>query len=470
MNGVSEHCDVLVIGGGPAGQKAAVQAAKAGRRVVLVERGDVGGECVYRGTIPSKTLRASAMCLADLRRRTGGLVGSEIGPDTKVRTLMGRLAQVLSGHRKYLGDQLRRNGVEVVRGRCRFESDHGVQITAPDGTLHHYTAELIFVATGSRPRNPPEIPVDHEHILDSDSILSLIYLPESLVVVGAGVIACEFATIFQSLGVQVTIMDRYPSPLGFLDPEIVARFVTTFEEMGGRFLGETKANRIFHDGLGSVIVERDQGPPLKADKLLIAQGRTATVAGMNCEAAGLQLTDRGFIAVDENCQTSASHIYAMGDVIGPPALATVSMEQGRRAARHALGLDLGEGRDILPVGIYTIPEIASVGQTETQVRESGQEPVVGRARFEEIARGQINADEDGMLKLVCDESGRRILGAHAIGGSACELIHLAQLAMIGELEVDAFIDNVFNFPTMAESYRTAALDIVAQRASVLTPA
>ena len=459
----SNTYNVIVIGGGPAGQKAAIQAAKVGEKVLVVERAEVGGECVQRGTIPSKTLHASAVQLASMRNRGNSFLSDKIGTDTEVNSLMNRLSEVLKGHQQFIGDQLERNNIELSKGRARFVSERELEITHTDGSTRNVRADLIFIATGSRPRKPPEIPIDHEHILDSDSILSMIYLPKTLMVVGAGVIACEFATIFQALGVQVTLMDRRDTPMGFLDPEICQRFVRQFEAAGGVFLPESHPAEIKVDPLGMVVAKLDSGDVVRADKAFIALGRTASVASLNLEAAGVELTERGFIAVDENCQSSTTGIYAMGDVIGPPALATASMEQGRRAARHALGLQTANQSNLMPVGIYTLPEIACVGMTEAQAIDAGENPIVGRSHFAEIARGQINGEHEGMLKLVCDSTGRKLLGAHVIGGNATELIHLAQLAMVGELGVDVFIDNIFNFPTMAESYRVAALDIAGSR-------
>ena len=465
--GEAKRYDVIVIGGGPAGQKSAIQAAKVGEKVLMVERAEVGGECVQRGTIPSKTLHESAVHYSNMRARGGGHPAGEQGAGTEVQSLMNRLSEVLHGHQDFIGDQLSRNGIELVKGRASFVSEHELEITHTDGSKETVCAELIFIATGSRPRKPPEIPVDHEHILDSDSILSMIYLPKSLMVVGAGVIACEFATIFQALGVQVTLMDRRDAPMGFLDPEIGERFVESFQAAGGVFLPGAHPDKISVDGLGGVVAELSNGETLHTAKALIALGRTASVKSLNLEAAGVELTERGFIAVDENCQTTGNGIYAMGDVIGPPALATASMEQGRRAARHALGLGTTGKANFMPVGIYTIPEIASVGMTEAEAIEAGERPVIGRASFAEIARGQINGEQDGMLKLVCDSTGRKLLGAHVIGGNATELIHLAQLAMVGELGVDVFIDNIFNFPTMAESYRVAAISVAGARPMVV---
>jgi NAD(P) transhydrogenase len=456
--------DLLVIGAGPAGQKAALQGAKAGRRVLLVDRSpNVGGECVSRGTIPSKTLRESALYLSGLRQRAVGMMEEELGPRTKVDSLMRRLEGVLSGHRRYMADQVRRNGVEFRQGRARFLSPQEVEITAPNGDRDVVTAEFSVVCTGSRPRQPQGIPIDHEHVLDSDSLLSMIYLPRSLTVLGAGVIAAEFASTFQALGVRVTMVDKGLWPLGFLDPELTERFVRHFEAAGGRFVPGGVAARVELDPVGTVVTTLESGEVLRAEKALVALGRTASVAGLGLEGVGVELTDRGFVAVDQDCRTNVPPIYAAGDVAGPPALAAASMEQGRRAVRHAFGLDLCEHWKTIPAGVYTIPEMATIGLTEETARQRHGSVLVGRARFEEVARGQINGDRDGLLKVVCDAEGRRILGAHVIGEHATELVHLAQLAMLGGLEVDAFVDNIFNFPTLAEAYRVAALDVAGQR-------
>ncbi len=465
MNPVPETFDVVIIGGGPAGHKAAVQAAKAGQRTLLIEReARIGGECVHRGTIPSKTLRESAVYFSGLRRRAAHIAKDALGKQVLVQSLMQRLDKVEHAQESFLEDQLVRNGIEVRQGHARFVSDHELEIATANGNKQVVRAEIILIATGSRPRAPADIEIDHDRVLDSDSILSLIYLPQSLVVLGAGVIACEFATIFLSLGVQVTMIDKAPRPLGFLDPELAERFVLRFERDGGKFIGSTSHTRVTSEPLGGVEVTLADGQVLRAERALVALGRTASVASLNLSAAGLALNERGFIGIDASGRTSVPHILAAGDVIGPPGLATSSMEQGRRAIRHALGLDLGVAAPVLPVGIYTIPEIASVGLTEAEAIKRYGRAVVGRARFDEIARGHINGETDGLLKLVCDERGRKIVGAHVIGEGATELIHLAQLAIVTGLEADAFVDNVFNFPTLAEAYRVAALDVVGRRA------
>ncbi len=465
MNLLPRAFDIVVLGAGPAGQKAAVQGAKAGKRVLLVERdAAVGGECVHRGTIPSKTLRETAVTLSSFRQRVAGVLRSELDAGTKVASLMKRVGDVQRAHERFIAQQIARNGIESWQGRARFTSPNEVEVLAPDGSRRRAHGDVIVVATGSRPRKPAEIPVDHEHVLDSDSILSMIYLPKSLCVLGSGVIAAEFATIFQALGVSVTMVDKSARPLSFLDPEITDLFVRRFERSGGRFVAGRRPERVAFDGVDSVALTLDDGAELQCEKMLVALGRTASLSGLDVAAAGLSVNERGFLDVDANGQTRVPHIYAAGDVIGPPSLATSSMEQGRRAIRHALGLPLGAPIETIPAGIYTIPEIASVGLTQSEVEKRHGGSVVGRSRFEELARGQINGETEGLLKLVADPAGQRLLGAQIIGAGATELIHLAQMALIGGMAIDTFVDNIFNFPTLAEGYRVAALDVVGQRA------
>lgn len=464
MNVLPPTFDILILGAGPAGQKAAVQGAKAGKRVLMVERdATAGGECVHRGTIPSKTLRESAVVLTNLKQRAASFLRNDLHAGTTVSSLMKRLGEVQRAHERFISQQIARNGIELWQGRARFVSPHEVEVTAPDGSKRRAEGDIIVIATGSRPRKPAEIPVDHEHILDSDSMLSMIYLPESLCVLGSGVIAAEFATIFQALGVRVTMIDKSERPLAFLDSEIADIFVRRFEDAGGCFIPGQRPAKVEFDGLSSVVTTLEDGREIRSEKMLVALGRTASLGGLDVQAAGLQASERGFLTVDANCRTAVPHIYAAGDVIGPPSLATSSMEQGRRAVRHALGLPLGAPVETIPVGIYTIPEIASVGLTQSEVEKRYGGALVGRSRFEELARGQISGETQGLLKLVADPAGQKLLGAQIIGAGATELIHLAQMALIGGMAIDTFVDNIFNFPTLAEGYRVAALDIAGQR-------
>jgi NAD(P) transhydrogenase len=454
--------DIIVIGAGPAGQKAAVQGAKAGKRVALIERErGIGGSCVYRGTIPSKTLRESALHL-DRLKRAGEALQFNLKPDTQIATLLSRLEQVVQAHDSFMSKQLRRNSISLLHGRARFVDAHTIEMQTVDGASQLFTAGTIVVATGSRPRNPKEIPVDHEHILDSDSLLSMLYLPQSLAVIGGGVIGCEYASIFALLGVEVTLIDRAPYPLQFMDKELVEQFVKGLENYGSHYLGESEIAEVRWDGVAHVVTTLKSGTIIKSEKMLVALGRQANIEDLDLEAAGLSLSDKGLIPVNQSCQTNMEHIYAVGDMVSGPALASKAMEQGRRAVRHALNLPVGDAASTIPLGIYTIPEMASIGLDEMGARERYKDPLIGRAKFEEIARAQISGAGQGLLKMIADPAGERLLGVQVVGDSATELVHLGQLALQNGATVESFIDNVFNFPTYAEAYRIAALDILGQ--------
>ena len=454
--------DIIVIGAGPAGQKAAVQGAKAGKRVALIERErGIGGSCVYRGTIPSKTLRESALHL-DRLKRAGEALQFNLKPDTQIATLLSRLEQVVQAHDSFMSKQLRRNSISLLHGRARFVNAHTIEMQTVDGASQLFTAGTIVVATGSRPRNPKEIPVDHEHILDSDSLLSMLYLPKSLTVIGGGVIGCEYASIFALLGVEVTLIDRAPYPLQFMDKELVEQFVKGLENYGSHYLGESQIAEVRWDGVTHVVTTLKSGTIIKSEKMLVALGRQANIEDLDLDAAGITLSDKGLIPVNQSCQTNIEHIYAVGDMVSGPALASKAMEQGRRAVRHALNLPIGDAASTIPLGIYTIPEMASIGLDEMGARERYKDPLIGRAKFEEIARAQISGAGQGLLKMIADPAGDRLLGVQVVGDSATELVHLGQLALQNGATVESFIDNVFNFPTYAEAYRIAALDILGQ--------
>ncbi len=462
--------DIVIIGAGPAGQKAAIQGAKAGKRVALLERErGIGGSCVYRGTIPSKTLRESALHINRLRRASEAFE-FRIRPDAEISALLSRLEEVVHTHDRFMSKQLRRNGISLFHGRARFLSDRLVEMQAIDGARQEFTAETFVIATGSRPRNPKEIPVDHEHILDSDSLLSMLYLPKSLAIVGGGVIGCEYASIFALLGVEVTLIDRAAAPLQFMDQELVAQFVSGFEQCGGHYLGGQTITSIQWNGATQVVTILGDGRIVTSDKMLVALGRQANVEDLNLSAAGLELNAKGSLSVNQHCQTAVPHIYAAGDMVGAPALASKAMEQGRRAVRHALNLPIGDAISTIPIGVYTIPEMASIGLDEKLAGERYRNPLVGRATFEEIARAQISGSNEGLLKMIADPNGERLLGIQIVGESATELIHLGQMALQQGAMVESFIDNVFNFPTYAEAYRVAALDILGQVAKRQTAA
>jgi len=456
------HYDIVVIGSGPAGQKAAIQGAKAGKHVAVIEREPaVGGSCVYRGTIPSKTLRESALQL-DRMKRSSTTLDMQVPPNLMVSTLMRRLDEVVKSHGDYMMNQLTRNGITLFHGRAKFLSDSLIEMLTVDGMKQTLTADTIVIATGSRPRAPIDIPIDHEHILDSDSILSMIYLPRSLTVLGGGIIASEYASIFAALGVQVTIIDRADRPLQFFDAELVRTFVQSFEQAGGRYCGGQAVRDVRWDGISQVMTTLQDGQVFASDKMLVALGRQANLEDLNLSATGLTVTEKGALAVNEHCQTAIPHIYGVGDLIGPPGLASAAMEQGRRAVCHALGLPEGHSSGI-PIGVYTIPEMASIGIDEAAARTRYRGVIVGRARFNEIARGQISGIHNGLLKMVADPTGEYLLGVQIVGEGATELIHVGQMALQHAATIDSFVENIFNFPTLAESYRVAAFDIVGQR-------
>jgi NAD(P) transhydrogenase len=469
VSAAGEHgFDVVVIGSGPAGQKAAIQAAKAGKRVSVIERDrQVGGSCVHTGTIPSKSLREHAL---RQRIRRVDLMNEPI------QSLLDGVGETVAAHDAYMAAQLERNHITLLRGRASFvaremragdRGPHELRVQRIDGSTLLVHAPIVIIASGSRPRPPAHLAVDHEHVLDSDSILSLAYLPRSLLVIGGGVIASEYAAMFAALGCKVTQADQLDQPLAFLDPELTSFYVDELRRNGGEYIPRAEAASARFDGISQVRVEFKCGRVIEADKVLVALGRLANVDGLNLAAAGIQLTERGHVRVNEDLETTAPGVYAAGDVIGPPALASVSMEQGRRAACHALGLLVpSDPVSRLPSGVYTIPEIATVGLDEHGARRHFGAALVGRARFEEIARGQINGCQRGLLKLIADPGGRRVVGVQIAGDGATELVHIGQLGLAAELDVDAYVDNVFNFPTMAEAYRIAALDIVKQRGRV----
>jgi len=454
--------DLIVVGSGPAGQKAAVQAAKAGRRVALIEQlKEVGGACVHQGTIPSKALRERAIerrRVADRLRELG--MPSE-APVTDIASLIGEMTEVIRSHDVYMAAQMQRNGIDVIHGRASFLSASRMQVRFTDGHQSELSALYFVIATGSKPRRPDNIPIDHESIYDSDSILSLAYLPSSLVVLGGGVIACEYASIFAVLGVDVTMIDRSATPLGFLEPEMVQGFIRAFERYGGGFLGGRIVEGVEFDGVSKVHTRLNDGSVVTSDKVLCALGRISQLEGLHVDRAGVQVNERQLVEVNSFGQTSVPHIYAAGDVIGPPSLASAAMEQGRRAACHILGIDPGQQGEWIPSGIYSVPEIASVGLTTEQTRARYGGAVIGIARFNEIARGHIARCPDGLLKMIASPDGV-VRGIHIIGDNATDMVHIGQMGLIHSVTAETYVENVFNFPTFAECYRVAALQVTGQ--------
>jgi len=455
--------DVLVIGSGPAGQKSAIQAAKSGKRVAIIERDSLfGGACVHKGTIPSKTLRENALRVKNMRQNAA-LADFHLSEETEMLTLIDRLDEVLKSHDKYMRKQIDRNDIDRIHGRASFVDQNTIKITKVGGEVKNVTVGTVIIAVGSYPRAPENIPIDHEHMFDSDSILSMLYLPSSLTVLGGGVIASEYASIFQALGVKVTMIDRYPTPLGFLDSDMTDTFVNAFKAMGGTWLGNQKVEKVYWDGISETVTECADGTVVKSQKLLCAAGRIANTNGLKLENAGLSLNERGLISVDDKLCTEVANIYAAGDVIGPPSLASASMEQGRRAACNAVNVPIRSMSQLIPSGIYSIPELSSVGLTELQAREKFGNIIVGTAQFEEVARGQISGNTEGMLKIVADAQGKKILGVMLVGEGSTEVVHIGQMAMLADQDVDIFVESTFNFPTLAEAYRIAALEILAKR-------
>jgi len=456
-----DEYDVIVIGSGPGGQKAAVQASNAGLKVAIIEREKkVGGTCVHHGTIPSKTLREAALTITTLKRNAD-VFEFKLKDDMEVSTLMRRLDRVLGSYTDFIEGYMRENKVAHYHGRAKFIDKTTINITSVNGEKTILKGKNIVIATGSRPRTPPTVDIDHENILDSDSILSMIYLPRSLTVVGGGVIAAEYASIFSLLGVKVTMFDRTPRPLNFMEPELTAKFLDHFTRNGGTYIGDTTYSSIEWDGSSQVITKLENGMEIRSDKALVAQGRIANTESLNLDSFGFELGRNGTIPVNEHYQTATPNIYAVGDVIGPPSLASVSMEQGRRAICHILDTNPGSKIELVPIGIYAVPELSSVGLSEQEAREQyGDDILIGRANFDEVARGQIAGIQDGLLKMIADPEGKKILGVHIIAEGATDLVHVGEMAIINNNDVSLFLENVFNFPTLGEAYRIAAMNIL----------
>lgn len=455
--------DVAVIGSGPAGQQAALQAANAGLKTALIEKDRMlGGACVYRGTIPSKTLRENALRISEMRK-IAQAANLRLPRQKEMAILLGQLDTVLQSHHESLQRRMQIHGVDFFHGRASFADTHRLRIEFVGGDHCLLRAGTIVIATGSRPRNPPELAIDHENILDSDSILSLVYLPESLTVLGSGVIACEYASIFQALGVRVTLVDSHWRPLRFLDPDLSKSFVAEFESQGGQWRGGVAVQKTEFDGVSQVVVTLQDGERIVSEKLLCAVGREANLEDLRIENAGLTPGGNNLIPVNEHLQCIQPNILAAGDVIGAPSLASASMEQGRRAICHVTGNETPRDNYPLATGIYSIPELACVGMSESEARKRFPRIMVGRAHFHETAKGRITGCRNGFLKLIADASGRRLLGVGIVGPGATELVHIGQMALIQHADVDLFVNQIFNFPTLAEAYREAALKIIAAR-------
>ncbi|MFJ3639868.1 Si-specific NAD(P)(+) transhydrogenase [Streptomyces sp. NPDC090108] len=451
--------DMLVIGSGPGGQKAAIAAAKLGRRVAVVDRPDmVGGVSLHTGTVPSKTLREAVLYLTGLTQRDLYGQSYRLKEDITVADLTARTRHVVGREVDVVRSQLSRNHVALYSGTGRFTDPHTIALRDDaGGQERRLSAEHIVIATGTRPARPDTVAFDGRTVMDSDNVLSLERVPASMVIVGAGVIGMEYASMFAALGSKVTVVEKRAAMLDMCDVEVVESLKYHLRDLAVTFrFGETVAAVERHARGTLTILE--SGKKIPADTVMYSAGRQGLTDGLDLEKAGLAADPRGRIEVDEHYRTEVEHIYAVGDVIGFPALAATSMEQGRAAAYHACGEPVGRMHNLQPIGIYTIPEISFVGRTEDQLTEDRVPFEVGVARYRELARGQIIGDSHGMLKLLVSPVDRTLLGVHCFGTGATELIHIGQSVMGCGGTVDYLVDAVFNYPTLAESYKVAALD------------
>lgn len=449
------NVDFAVIGSGPAGQKAAIQAAKLGKTVVIIEKDTVpGGYCLNSGTIPSKSLREAIIDLSRYNERS--FYGSSCLRDVTIGDLNYRLKTVLEGERAVLLRQFKKNNICFLQGEARFEDSNTLIVDAHP--KRRVKAEKILIATGSTPRNPLDIPFDNTVILDSNRLLSIDRVPKTLLVLGGGVIGSEYASFFAALGCKVQVMDKRERLLSSLDAEIGIHLQVGLKEIGLEFIPRktpVKIERINDEAR----VTCEDGTVYCAEVLLYALGREAHLEGLAIDLAQVDVNERGYIPVNANFQTNMSHIYAAGDVIGYPALASTSMEQGRLAARHAFGAATHTFPTFFPLGIYTIPEISCCGYTEEELQIKGVGYEVGRAYYYEIARSHITGSSHmGLFKILFDKKTLVVLGIHILGRNATEVIHIGQVAMSFGAKLDYFVDQVFNYPTFAEGYRIAALN------------
>lgn len=451
--------DLVVIGSGPAGQKGAICAAKMRKKVAIIDRTkSVGGVCVHTGTIPSKTLREAVLYLSGFRQRTFYGRGYALKDRIAMSDLIFRAESVMAREVEVIKSQLRRNYVTIFEGDARFLDAHTLEVKNHEGAqlLH---GQHILIACGTRPAHNAEIPVDGKRIFDSDQVHCLEEIPRDLIVVGAGIIGLEYASMFAALGVKVTLLDQRPILLDFVDREIVESLCFQLRQLGTVFrLGEKVVSVGFDEERNRVFAKLASGKNVHGQGLLYTIGRQANGDLLNLESAGISAEGRGKLSVNEHFQTTVPHIYAAGDVIGFPALASTSMEQGRLASCHMFGKPGKMPPNLIPYGIYSIPEISMVGQTEEQLTKENINYEVGLARYAELAKGQMLGDDQGLLKLVFDPDSLKLLGVHAIGDRAAEIIHIGQVVLALGASIEYFRDAVFNYPTLAEAYKVAALD------------
>ena len=454
----SDNFDLVIIGCGPAGEKAGAQAAYFGKRVAIIERApEVGGSCINTGTVPSKTLRESALYFSGLRQR--GLYGIDysLKENLTIHDFMHHEREVVEMERQRIRKNLELHHIELIHGQAAFEDAHTISVRGASGT-RNLRGEIILIATGSTPQRPPEIAFDDVHVFDSDTFLQMKQIPRSLAVIGGGVIGCEYASIFMALGVQVTLVDGRDRLLPFLDSEISQRLRDRLASLGMNFLFNERPAKVELCPAGVRLIMKS-GKTMEAETALFAAGRKAAVDSLKLENAGLAINARGYIDVDQNYRTAQSNLYAAGDVIGFPALASTSMEQGRVAVCHAFGFKYKQRiASMLPMGIYTIPEISAAGETEESCKEKKIDYCVGRALYENNARGHITGDTAGLLKLIFARADKKLLGVSIIGENATELIHVGLIVLDRGLPIDEFIEQVFNYPTLSETYKYAAYD------------
>ncbi len=451
--------DLVVIGSGPAGQRAAIQGAKSGKRVALVEKTEViGGVCINTGTIPSKTMREAVLHLSGYNYQNIYGVSYRVKEKITMADLAFRVQHVIKTEVDVTQAQLARNGIEVLTGVATFKNPTTIQITNSRGSSE-VAAGIIVIATGTKPASSPKVPINARTIINSDQILDMVSIPRTLIVVGGGVIGVEYTCMFAALGVRVTLIERRPRLLEFADSEIVEALSYHLRDhrVTMRLNEEVQSVEEAADGVG-VVAYLESNKKVPGDALLYAVGRQGNVDELNLAAAGLEADSRGRIKVNEHYETSQPHIYAVGDVIGFPSLASVSMEQGRIAVAHAFNKPISSHSDYFPFGIYTIPEISFIGKTEEQLTDEDVPYEVGVGYYREIARGQIRGDTTGRLKLIFHRENLDLLGVHIIGEGASELLHIGQAVLILKGKVDYFVDTVFNYPTLAECYKAAAFN------------
>jgi len=451
--------DLIVIGSGPAGEKGAAQAAYFGKKVGMVELGQYpGGIFVNTGTIPSKCLREAALYYSGLLQR--GLYGIDysLRDGLTVQDFMHRKDAVVNLEREKVQKNLLAHHIEMIHGSASFEDARTVQVQLPEGGTETLTADFILIATGSRPYRPADIPFDDHFIFDSDTILAMDRIPKSMIVVGGGVIGCEYASMFTALGVKVIFSAGSDRLLPFLDAEISARLKDRLEYLGLELILNDRPAKVATQS-DSVRVTMKSGRVLETETALLSTGRTPLIAGLGLDKAGIKINERHAIAVNEHYQTSLPNVYAAGDVIGFPALGSTSMEQGRVAVCHAFGLNYKQRLpQTLPIGIYTIPEISSVGETEETCKTKGIAYEVGRARYTNNARGQMIGETHGLLKLIFRRDDLRLLGVHLIGENATDLVHIGMMVIELGGGINTLVDSVFNAPTLSEMYKAAAYD------------